>query len=87
MIPTLFIDDGTGPLLRNLIAYEQSNRYVAPFFSCLVVFLNCLVDTADDTNILRNAGIIIQVKGGNEEVVDLLNSLNKSLRLTWMIVV
>ena len=22
MIPTLFIDDGTGPLFRNLIAYE-----------------------------------------------------------------
>ena len=35
MIPTLFIDDGTSPLLRNLIAYKQSNRYVAPFFSCL----------------------------------------------------
>ena len=69
MIPTLFIDDGTGPLLRNLIAYEQSNRYVALFFSCLVVFLNCLVDTVDEINILRNAGIIKHVKRGNEEVV------------------
>ncbi|KAK7860652.1 upf0481 protein [Quercus suber] len=81
MIPTLFIDDGTGPLLRNLIAFEQSNRYVAPFFSCLAVFLSCLVDTTDDINILRNAGIIIQVKGGNEEVVNLLNSLNKELEI------
>ena len=81
MIPTLFIDDGTGPLLRNLIAYEQSNRYVAPFFSCLAVFLNCLVDTADDINVLCNAGIIIQVKGGNEEVVNLMNSLNEELEI------
>ena len=70
MIPTLFIDDGTGPLLRNLIAYEQSNRYVALFFSCLVVFLNCLVDIVNEINILRNAGIIKHVKSGNEEVVN-----------------
>nr|XP_023921898.1 uncharacterized protein LOC112033349 [Quercus suber] len=78
-IPTLFIDDSTGLLLRNLIAYEQSDRYPAPCFSCLVILLDSLVDTIEDIDILRDAGIIKQVKGGNEEVVNLLNSLSKHL--------
>uniref|UniRef100_A0A2N9FWV2 Uncharacterized protein n=1 Tax=Fagus sylvatica TaxID=28930 RepID=A0A2N9FWV2_FAGSY len=78
-IPTLFIDDGTSPVLRNLIAYEQSNRYAAPYFSCLAVFLDSIVDTPDNIDILCNAGIIKQVKGGNKELVNFLNSLNKEL--------
>ncbi|XP_065628733.1 UPF0481 protein At3g47200-like [Quercus suber] len=78
-IPPLFINDSTGPLLRNLIAYEQSDRYPAPCFSCLVIILDSLVDTIEDIDILRDAGIIKQVKGGNEEVVNLLNSLSKHL--------
>ncbi|KAE8126137.1 hypothetical protein FH972_020881 [Carpinus fangiana] len=81
-IPTLYIDDGTSALLRNLIAYEQSNRSAKPpYFSCLAVFLDCLVDTVDDINILRDAGIIKQAKGGDREVVDLFNSLTKELEI------
>ena len=37
------------------------------------------MDTIEDIDILRDAGIIKQVKGGNEEVVNLLNSLSKHL--------
>jgi hypothetical protein len=80
-IPTLYIDDGTSALLRNLIAYEQSNRSAGPYFSCLAVFLDCLVDSVDDINILRDAGIIKQAKGGDQEVVDLFNSLTKELEI------
>lgn len=68
-IPTLLLDDGTSPLLRNLLAYEQSNRYAAPYFTSLAVFMDSIVDTPKDVDILRNAGIIKQVKGGNDEVV------------------
>ena len=78
-IPTLFIDDSIGPLLRNLIAYEQGDRYPTSCFSCLAVLLDSLVDTIEAIDILRDAGIIKQVKGGNEEVVNLLYSLSKHL--------
>ncbi|GMN67020.1 hypothetical protein TIFTF001_036088 [Ficus carica] len=78
-IPTLLLDDGTSPLLRNLLAYEQSNRYAAPYFTSLAVFMDSIVDTAKDVDILRNAGFIKQVKGGNDEIVDLLNSLTREL--------
>lgn len=78
-IPTLLLDDGTGPLLRNLLAYEQSNRYAAPYFTSLAVFLDSIVDTPKDVDILRNAGIIKQAKGGNDEIVGLLNRLTREL--------
>lgn len=78
-IPTIFLDDGSCPLLRNLLAFEQSNRFAAPYFTRLAVFLDSIVDTTEDINILREAGIIKQTKGGNDEVVDLLNSLTKHL--------
>jgi hypothetical protein len=61
-IPTLFIDDGTSTLFRNMIAYEQISRSATPYFSCLAVFLDSIVDTVDDLNILRRAGIIKQVE-------------------------
>jgi hypothetical protein len=80
-IPTLFIDDGTSTLLRNMIAYEQSSRSATPYFSCLAVFLDSIVDTVDDLNILRRAEIIKQAKGGDQEVVDLFNSLTKEVEI------
>jgi len=88
-IPTLFIDDGTSTLLRNMIAYEQSSRSATPYFSCLAVFLDSIVDTVDDINILRCAGIIIQAKGGDQEVVDLFTSLTKEVEIDmddWYII-
>jgi hypothetical protein len=80
-IPTLFVDDGTSTLLRNLIAYEQSDGSATPYFSCLAVFLDSIVNTVDDINILRNAGIIKQLTGGNKEVVNLFNSLTKGVEI------
>ncbi|XP_048327135.2 UPF0481 protein At3g47200 [Ziziphus jujuba] len=78
-IPTLFLDDGSGPLLRNLLAFEQSNRYAKPYFTCLAIFFDSIVDTTNDINILRNAGVIKQAKGGNDEILQLLNSLTREL--------
>jgi hypothetical protein len=80
-IPTLFIDHGTSTLLRNLIAHEQSYRCAAPYFSCLAVFMDSIVDTVDDINILRDAEIIKQPKGGDQEVVNLFNSLSKGIEI------
>ena len=80
-LPTLFLDDGTIPLLRNLIAYEQSYRYTVPYFTCLAFLFYSLVDTPSDVDILRSSGIIKLAKGtcGNDQVVDLLKSLTKEL--------
>ncbi|XP_010047174.2 UPF0481 protein At3g47200 [Eucalyptus grandis] len=78
-IPTLFIDESTGPLLRNLVAYEQCNAFAAPYFTCYAIFLTSIIETLEDIEILQDAGIIIQSVDDDEEVVDLINSLTKEL--------
>ncbi|XP_030456470.2 UPF0481 protein At3g47200-like [Syzygium oleosum] len=78
-IPTLFIDECTGPLLRNLLAYEQCNSFAAPYFTCYAIFLSSIIETLEDIEILQDAGIIIQSVDEDEEVVDLINSLTKAL--------
>ncbi|KAG2667550.1 hypothetical protein I3760_15G121200 [Carya illinoinensis] len=78
-IPTIVINSYTSPVLRNLIAYEQNNRNTDPYFCCFALFLDSIVDTAEDVKILCDAGIIKQAMGRNEEVVDLFNKLTKEL--------
>ncbi|KAG6628130.1 UPF0481 protein At3g47200-like [Carya illinoinensis] len=78
-IPTMVIDDSTSPVLRNLIAYEQNNYDVAPYFCCLALFLDSIVDTVQDVKILCDAGIIKHAMGRDEEVANLFNRLTKEL--------
>lgn len=78
-IPTLFIDECTGPLLRNLLAYEQCDAYISPYFTCYAIFLNSIIDSTEDLEILQDAGIIMQSVDEDEEVVKLINSLTKEL--------
>ncbi|KAI6682387.1 hypothetical protein NL676_036268 [Syzygium grande] len=78
-IPTLFIDEWTGPLLRNLLAYEQCNAFALPYITCYAIFLNSIIEDLKDKEILQDAGIIYQSVDEDEEVVDLINSLTKEL--------
>ncbi|KAG2668448.1 hypothetical protein I3760_15G161200 [Carya illinoinensis] len=78
-IPTMVIDDSTSPMLKNLIAYEQNNCDVAPYFCCLALFLDSIVDTVQDVKILCDAGIIEHAMGRDEEVANLFNKLTKGL--------
>ncbi|XP_059635309.1 putative UPF0481 protein At3g02645 [Cornus florida] len=77
-IPTLFVDDNTSPVLRNLLVYEQYDRWASPYFSSLAVFLNNLVVTLDDMVILKQSGII-RAHCGDAELVNFLYSLTKDL--------
>ncbi|KAG2668451.1 hypothetical protein I3760_15G161500 [Carya illinoinensis] len=78
-ISTMVIDDSTSPVLRNLIAYEQNNCDVTPYFCCLALFLDSIVDTVEDVKILCNAEIIKHAMGRDEEVANLFNRLTKEL--------
>ncbi|XP_030456469.2 UPF0481 protein At3g47200-like [Syzygium oleosum] len=78
-IPTLFIDEWTGALLRNLLAYEQCNAFALPYITCYAIFLNSIIEDLKDKEILQDAGIIYQSVDEDEEVVDLINSLTKEL--------
>ncbi|KAK7842321.1 upf0481 protein [Quercus suber] len=78
-IPPLFIDYKTGPILRNLVAYEQCNRSVKPYFTSYIMFFDGLVNTPEDVQILRNKRIFYHVLGSDQEVSVLLNDLTKNV--------
>ncbi|KAK6942242.1 Protein of unknown function DUF247, plant [Dillenia turbinata] len=78
-IPTIFIYFSTGFVIRNLVAYEQSNRNAQPYFTCLVVFHNNLVDTCEDVSILREAGIVRHAQGSDEDVMKMISSLSRGV--------
>ncbi|KAA8522916.1 hypothetical protein F0562_009339 [Nyssa sinensis] len=75
---TLFIDDSTTSVLRNLLVYEQYNRCALSYFSSLAVLLNNIVDKPDDVAMLKRYGIIWG-QCGDEELVNFIKSLTKEL--------
>ncbi|OMO88290.1 hypothetical protein COLO4_20323 [Corchorus olitorius] len=83
-IPELKIGDHTEPLLRNLIAFEQlflsdmhlfhsdnSLKHVTDY----MVFMNHLIDSPKDVEILCQHGIIKHTLGDDEAVATMINSL------------
>ena len=73
----------TGPILRNLVAYEQCNKSVKPYFTSYIMFFNGLMNTLEDVQILCKKRIFYHVLGSNNEVFDLLNSLTKDVTYDW----
>ncbi|KAL7220311.1 hypothetical protein ACSBR2_013228 [Camellia fascicularis] len=82
-IPPLRIADYTESFLRNLIAYEQyltSNkpRYVCDYIS----FMNCLINSSNDVQLLRSNGIIEDWVRDDAEVHTMWSNLNKFIMIS-----
>lgn len=78
-IPPLYIDDCKGTLFRNLMAYEHCHRSCEPDVINFIFFINGLISSAEDLNILRAKGILRRSLGYNEEVAEVLNKLCKEV--------
>ncbi|KAE8694403.1 putative Calcium-binding EF-hand family protein [Hibiscus syriacus] len=70
-IPPLLIQETTETIFRNLIVYEQCLLHCPPIFTCYAMFLDDLINTNDDMEILCKHDIFdnwlgwkIQPKGG-----------------------
>ncbi|XVF38066.1 hypothetical protein REPUB_Repub20aG0065800 [Reevesia pubescens] len=79
-IPNLTIDDNTDYLLRNLIAFEQlfpcgDIRHVTDY----TVFMDCLINSAKDVEVLHQFGIIENNLGDDEAVATMFNRLTDSV--------
>lgn len=63
-IPSFKSDDSTETFLRNLIAFEQHYSHVNPkYFTDYTTFMDQLINTQKDVNLLRLKGIIM--RGGS----------------------
>ncbi|XAR70494.1 hypothetical protein NMG60_11027362 [Bertholletia excelsa] len=79
-IPHLEINEWTETFFRNIIAFEQCERMSLRYISDYVIFMDHLIDTANDVQVLKDHGIIGMIENGvndNEEVATLFNNLFK----------
>ncbi|PKI53805.1 hypothetical protein CRG98_025811 [Punica granatum] len=76
-IPLIQIDDAIEGRFRNLIAYEEhcvgENKYVGDYMS----FMDGLVNTPKDVELLRHYGIIESFMGDDEVIATMFNNMCK----------
>ncbi|XP_022765991.1 UPF0481 protein At3g47200-like [Durio zibethinus] len=79
-LPPITVDDSTGPKFMNLIAYEMCPDFDNDFaVTSYICFLDSLIDEAEDVKALRDAGILHNGLGSDEEVAKLFNKMNTDL--------
>lgn len=76
-IPCLTLYDSTEILIRNIIAFEQSQGkgYVTDYFAVL----DFLIDTAKDIDLLCNKEIVVNYLGDNNAATSVVNKLNTNV--------
>ncbi|KAK6160116.1 hypothetical protein DH2020_003497 [Rehmannia glutinosa] len=80
LMPTLTIEDRTDCFFRNLVVYEQyfpNNR--PSFVTDYVGFLDCLINSSRDVEILSQCGIIDNWLGDNQVVANIFNHLTDAV--------
>ncbi|KAJ0982410.1 hypothetical protein J5N97_010665 [Dioscorea zingiberensis] len=80
-IPQLTIVDFTNILFRNLIAFEQCYPHTKEYISAYAAFMDYIINTAKDVELLGLNGIITNHLGTDDAVADLFNQLDKRILL------
>ncbi|XP_057776337.1 UPF0481 protein At3g47200-like isoform X2 [Salvia miltiorrhiza] len=76
----LQVEDSTESVLRNLVAYEQYfGQDQDNFVTDYITFLDCLVDSSKDVEILSRNGIVENWLGDEEAVAKMVNKLADSV--------
>ncbi|KAK4270555.1 hypothetical protein QN277_023578 [Acacia crassicarpa] len=78
-IPQLKIEDITECVLRNLIAFEQCHYSGEPYICNYVSFIDSLIHTKEDVELLVEKEVIVHELGSDKEVATLVNNLCKHL--------
>ncbi|KAJ6300596.1 hypothetical protein OIU76_021399 [Salix suchowensis] len=78
-IPPIIIDESTESLLLNLVAYESVAALDQLWVSSYILFMDSLIDDAEDVKEMRSNGIIINYLGADQNVANLFNGMGRSL--------
>ncbi|KAF8393095.1 hypothetical protein HHK36_021336 [Tetracentron sinense] len=81
-LPTISLDVNTEVTLRNMVAYEASTASGPLVLARYTELMNGIIDTEEDAKLLRERGIIMNRLKSDEEVANLWNGMNRSIRLT-----
>lgn len=74
-IPKIHVSDDTERIFRNLIAYESSYEVDKVDVLSYLHFMDFLIDTPEDVEILAERKIITENAGSNQKVADMWNRL------------
>jgi hypothetical protein len=74
-IPCLVVDEHTGLLFRNLIAFEQTCPQFGDDFTAYIVFLSQLISMPDDVTLLAKREIIVHHLDSDEDVSEVIQWL------------
>ena len=79
-LPPITVDDSTRPMFLNLIAYEMCLDFQNDFaITSYISFLDSLIDEPSDVKMLRNAGILYNYLGSDDEVAQVFNEIGTDL--------
>ncbi|XP_021757941.1 UPF0481 protein At3g47200-like [Chenopodium quinoa] len=78
-ISKLIIQDSTESYLRNLVYFEQCHYHRDSYFIDYIIFLDQLIDTVEDVQVLVKNKIFRNQLGSDEDVVKLFNNIGKNV--------
>ncbi|XP_021758173.1 UPF0481 protein At3g47200-like isoform X2 [Chenopodium quinoa] len=81
-IPRLTMEDRTEGFLRNIIFFEQCHHFNnESYFADYVSFIDALINTREDVQILVQHGVIKNFLGSDDEVANVVNQLCKNIMI------
>ncbi|CAO2835936.1 unnamed protein product [Amaranthus hypochondriacus] len=80
-IPKLIIQDSTESIFRSILFYEYCHHYYDTYVLDYVVFLDELIDTSEDVQILVKSGVLEHWLGNHEEVANTINRIVKNIMI------
>ncbi|CAN6439714.1 unnamed protein product [Victoria cruziana] len=78
-LPFIQIDAHTAPVYVNLMAFERMHPETGSQVTSYVAFMDDLIDTAEDVNLLSSNGIVWNELGSDDAAANLFNSLGDSV--------
>ncbi|CAL9205516.1 unnamed protein product [Musa hybrid cultivar] len=80
-LPKLTVDDNTKYIFLNLMAFERLHVCAGNDVTSFVCFMDHIIDSAKDINLLHYKGIILNAVGSDEAAAELFNRLTKDVVL------
>nr|XP_043618039.1 UPF0481 protein At3g47200-like [Erigeron canadensis] len=73
------MDDYKFTVFRNMVAYEQCHFGCKPYVTAYIFFIDRLINSAEDIELLHYAGVMQHTLGGNKKAAKLVNELCKEV--------
>ena len=83
-IPSIELNEMTGVVTQNIMALEQTRYIEDAYFTDYFFFMDLLINTKEDVNLLCDKKILVNYLGDNNAATLMINNINKGIG--WVIV-